>query len=269
MRDFQLEEIGDHPSEAVDFGAPPLPPPDPDEESNIQSELGVTIAQPDTGALRPTLIIGLGAFGRKALLELRCRFLDRFGDLSKLPLLRFLCLDADPEAAQHRHSRSAGSRPDPQRSLSAAVAAGGQLPPPQSGTAQRMAAARKALRHAAFAANARLAALGRLAYSDNQQRLVARLRREIQEITNPDTIYQSVTQTGLALRDSTPRIYVIAAAGGGGSGMLPDLGYAIRRLLAQLRIPTARSAPSSCAAPRKTPPRRSKSRPTSTPRSPS
>ena len=36
----------------------------------------------------------------------------------------------------------------------------------------------------------------------------------------PTTIYQSVTQTGLALRDNTPRIYVIASAGGGASGML-------------------------------------------------
>ena len=57
--------------------------------------------QPETGALRPTLIIGLGAFGRKALLELRCRFLDRFGDLNKLPLLRFLCIDTDPRSGQH------------------------------------------------------------------------------------------------------------------------------------------------------------------------
>src|SRR5207245_9827212 len=76
LRDFQLDELEEHPSQAIDFGAPALPPRNPEEESNIQSEMGVTIAQPDTGALRPTLIIGVGAFGRKALLELRCRFLD-------------------------------------------------------------------------------------------------------------------------------------------------------------------------------------------------
>src|SRR5207237_2868832 len=60
----------------------------------------------------------------------------------------------------------------------------------------------------------------------------------------------SVTQTGLALRDTTPRIYVIAAAGGGGSGLLPDLGYAVRRLLAQLRHPDSKvSAFLLCGAP--------------------
>src|SRR5262249_57290318 len=70
--------------------------------------------------------------------------------------------------------------------------------------------------------------LGRLAFVDNQQRLLARLRREIQEATNPDALYQSVTQTGLALRDNTPRVYVIAAAGGGNSRMLPAPGYPLR-----------------------------------------
>src|SRR5207249_10313219 len=76
---------------------------DDDNQDVEVSELGVTVVQPETGALRPTLIIGVGTFGRKALMELRCRFLDRFGDLSKLPLLRFLYLDADPEAAHSAH----------------------------------------------------------------------------------------------------------------------------------------------------------------------
>ena len=64
------------------------------------SQLGITVVQPQTGVLRPTLVIGIGAYGRRALLELRCRFLDRFGDLNKIPLLRFLYLDCDPEAVK-------------------------------------------------------------------------------------------------------------------------------------------------------------------------
>src|SRR5207247_8567302 len=83
-------------------------------------------------------------------------------------------------------------------------------------------------------------ALGRLAFADNQQRLVARLRREIQEVSHPDTLYKSVENTGLALINNTPRVYVLAATGGGSSGMLPDLGYAVRRLLVNLRLPEAK-----------------------------
>src|SRR5262249_49780922 len=64
-------------------------------------------------------------------------------------------------------------------------------------------------------------------------------KKEIQGCAHPDSLYQSVNATGLALRDNTPRIYVVAAATGGSSGFLTDLGFAIRRLLKQLRHPDA------------------------------
>ena len=81
------------------------------------------------------------------------------------------------------------------------------------------------------------AALGRLAFSDNYLRLVGRFRREMQQATHADALYQSVNSTGLALRDGTPRVYVLAAAGGGVSGCLTDIGFALRRLLRQLHHP--------------------------------
>jgi hypothetical protein len=68
---------------------------------------------------------------------------------------------------------------------------------------------------------------------------MARLKREIQQATHPDAIYRSVSETGLALRDNVPRVYVVAGAAGGSSGCLPDLGYALRRLLRQMRHPEA------------------------------
>jgi len=81
--------------------------------------------------------------------------------------------------------------------------------------------------------------LGRLAFADNYLRVAAKLKKTIQEVTHPDVMYRAVSETGLALRDNVPRIYVIAGAGGGGSGLLPDLGYTLRRLLQQLRHPDA------------------------------
>ena len=90
----------------------------------------------------------------------------------------------------------------------------------------------------------------------------------MQQACHPDAIYQTVSQTGLALRDNMPRVYVLgSAAGGGVSGFLADLGYAVRRLLQQTqpprraggRLPVLRRA-------RTTRPRRAASRPTSTPR---
>src|SRR6185312_4813594 len=146
----------------------------------------------------------------------------RFGDLSKLPLLRFLYLDVDPEAAQvafHGSPQVALSRNDyyplslqpvvnyRRRSLDQLAE---WLP------RDKLYAMPRSLQTQGSRA------LGRLAFADNQQRLLARLRREVQEITNSEHIFESVSQTGLALRDTTPRIYVIAAAGGGASGMMTD-----------------------------------------------
>ena len=225
----------------IDLAAPVPPPLQGEVEGDVEvSEQGLTVVQPETGVLRPTLVIGLGHFGRKALLELRCRFLDRFGDLQKLPLLRFLCLDPDPEAV---NTAILGA---PEVALTRAEVHHLPLQPVGNYRRRSLESLSEWLPREKLYAMPRALqtqgsrALGRLAFADNQQRLVARLRRDLQEIAQPEAIYESVTQTGLALCNSTPRVYVIAAAGGGTSGLLPDLGYALRRLLGHLRYPDAR-----------------------------
>jgi hypothetical protein len=236
---------------ASEHGLPgSMKPQRPDGHDLEVSQLGITVVQPQTGALRPTLIVGVGGFGRKALLELRCRFLDRFGDLSKVPLLRFLCIDADPEAI----NLAVRGAPDVALSRNEVY----HLPLQPVGNYRRRILEQLSEwlpREKLYAMPRSLQtqgsrALGRLAFVDNQQRLLARLRREIHEVTNPDALYQSVSQTGLAIRDNTPRVYVLASAGGGSSGLLLDLGYALRRLLAQMRHPDAElNLLLSCGAP--------------------
>ncbi|MGF1582263.1 MAG: tubulin-like doman-containing protein [Gemmataceae bacterium] len=204
-------------------------------EMSGASVLGITVPQPETGALRPTVFIGLGSFGRRALLELRCRFVDRFGDLSKIPLFRFLCIDSDPDAL------TTAVRGAPEVALAAHETY--HLPlKPVSGYRKKLIDRLDdwlpreklyAMPRSLTACGSR--ALGRLAFVDNHQRLVGRLRKEITSATHPDAIYQSVTETGLALRDETPRIYVLCSATGGSSGMLVDLGYALQRQLGQMR----------------------------------
>jgi hypothetical protein len=215
-------------------GAAPLPEARPEDE---MSQLGMTVAQPQTGALRPTLVIGVGSFGRRALQELRCRFLDRFGDLDKIPLIRFLYLDADGDAVKEatRGAPEVALRPTEVQHL--------PLQPVSHYRRRQLDQLSEWLpREKLFALPRSLKTqgsrcLGRLAFTDNYLRLIARLRREIQAACHPDSIYHTVSQTGLALRDNVPRIYVVACASGGGSGFFVDLGYSLRRLLVQLHQP--------------------------------
>jgi hypothetical protein len=219
-------------------------------EGEHSSQPGLTLSLPQTGALRPTLILGLGSFGRRALMEVRCRFLDRFGGLDKIPMVRFLYIDPDAESVK------SAMRGDPE--VAAAAGEVCHLPLQPVGNYRRRILEQLSEwlpREKLYAMPRSLQtqgsrALGRLAFADNHLRFMARLRSEIQKATHPDTIYESVTQTGLALRDNRPRVYVLAAAGGGSSGLLVDLGYTLRRLLHQLRQPEAElTAMVFCGAP--------------------
>jgi serine/threonine protein kinase len=229
-----MEASGTGDADAIDFGVP-----QPHFVEEDVSKLGITMAQPQTGALRPTLVIGVGAMGRRAMLELRCRFIDRFGDLSKIPLLRFLYLDCDADAVK------SAVRGSPEVALQAQEVCHLPLHPPGHYRRRQLDHLNDWLpREKLYALPRSLTpqgsrALGRLAFADNYLRLQARLRKEVQQATHPDAIFQTVDRTGLAIRDQTPRVYVVAGAGGGGSGFLLDLGYSLRRLLKQLRYPEA------------------------------
>ncbi|MGL6095485.1 MAG: serine/threonine protein kinase, partial [Fimbriiglobus sp.] len=54
--------------------------------------------RPEEGILRPAIFLGIGSFGRRALQQVRCRLLDRLGELSQVPCYRFVYVDCDPEA---------------------------------------------------------------------------------------------------------------------------------------------------------------------------
>jgi serine/threonine protein kinase len=236
MEDIFLDQHGEPAVANVLIEAPP-----PLEEKEVEevSQLGLTMHQPQTGVLRPTVVLGLGAFGRRALLELRCRFLDRFGELSKIPSIHFLYADADSEAVRNAS-----------RAISEVAALANEvchLPLQPVGNYRRRMLdqlndwlPREKLYSMPRSLQTQGSrALGRLAFADNHLRFMTRLRKEIEQVAHPDVLYQSVNQTGLALRNNRPRIFVLAAAGGGGSGLIVDLGYALRRLLHQLKHPDA------------------------------
>ncbi len=232
MEDIHLEQmVGKQDElEEVDLGGSL-------EELDEVSNLGLTAHLPQTGALRPALIIGLGSLGRRALMELRCRLLDRFGDLERVPIFRFLYIDTDADALRQacRGASEIAFKPDEVYHLPLQPIAHYRqrqmaqlsewLPPQKLYTLPRNLKTQGSR------------ALGRLAFSDNYLRLVARIKRELQAVSHPDALYRAVNDTGLALRDNIPCVSVIASASGGSSGFLPDLGYALKRVLKQMRQP--------------------------------
>ncbi len=201
--------------------------------------LHATIVHAEVGTLRPAIFIGIGGFGLLALKELRHRLLDRIGDLSQSPSFRFLYLDSDPDAGADATDGPADK-----------ILNGDQVFPVrlQAVTNYR----RRILDHLnEWLPREKLhsiprslqtqgsRALGRLAFCDNYLRFDTRFSREVQIVTHPESLAQTMTQSGMTLRDNCPRIYVLASATGGSSGMLVDLGFSIRRKLVKLLHPKA------------------------------
>jgi eukaryotic-like serine/threonine-protein kinase len=205
----------------------------------ISQPLDVTRHQSDVAVLRPTLIIGLGGFGRRALLDLRCRLLDRCGDLKQVPIYRFLYIDSDPEAVHKALSDI------PEVALSNSEVFPMPLQPLSNYRRRTLEHLNDWLpREKLYAIPRSLQpqgsrALGRLAFHDNYLRFMTRLRREFQIATHPESLAQSVAQTGIGLRESSPQVFVLASAQGGSSGLLVDLGQAVYRQMAQQHLPAA------------------------------
>jgi eukaryotic-like serine/threonine-protein kinase len=196
--------------------------------------MGSTMAQRELGTLRPTLLIGFGGFGRRALREIKHRLLDRLGDLGQVPMIRFLYVDSDADDAD----KAITGPPDHALNVDQV------FPMPLQPVANYR---RKMLDHLGewlpreklFSLPRSLKtqgsrALGRLAFHDNYLKFVTRVRREVQIATHPESLTQSITQTGLNIRDVNPQVYLFASAFGGSSGCLIDSAFSMRRLLNQL-----------------------------------
>ena len=68
----------------------------------------------------------------------------------------------------------------------------------------------------------------------------SRLREELEACTVPAALTATVKRTGLGLRSTQPRVYVVTSlTGGTGSGMFIDVGYALRKTLVRLGCPRA------------------------------
>jgi serine/threonine protein kinase len=193
------------------------------------------------GCLFPALVIGLGRCGLLVLQELREALCQRFGSLAAVPNLRLLLLDTDPEVL-----RLATRGSDTGRGLSTNEMLLAPLhrpahylkprdgrPPIESWFNPRML-----YRIPRTQVTNGVRALGRLAFCDNYRGISRRLRAELADCLDVPNLEAAARQTGLGLRSSRPRVYVIAGlAGGTGSGMFLDLAYVVREQLRQLGCP--------------------------------
>ena len=206
----------------------------PESEINDSHLLSTTAAKRDIGILRPTILIGIGSFGRRALQEIRCRLTDRVGDIAQMPSFRFLYVDCDPDSMNKATSAPPDTALDQDEVFQVPLQPVTQYRRRQLDQILDWLPREKlySIPRSLHAGGSR--ALGRLAFCDNYLRFVTRLRRDFQVATHPESMAASCGQSGLMPRDNVPQVYVFASAAGGSGGMLMDLGYAVRRVLSRM-----------------------------------
>lgn len=206
--------------------AEPEPPP-------VRHELPPLPAEECGPRLSPTLVVGIGGTAGRALVRLARRLEHRLGDASAGPAIRLLLLDTDPAALEWAW-RAAQQGADWIETLAM------PLRPPHDyrEDADRLLRwlSRRWLYNIPRSLQTEgLRPLGRLALADHAPILFQRLRSVLRAIGQPQALAATAAAARTEKLDPMPRLFVLASISGGtGSGMILDVGYAMRQLADEL-----------------------------------
>ena len=192
--------------------------------------------QPQEMGLRPTLFLGIGGTAGHVLRRLRRRLSDRFGDLKDVPILQMLLVDTDSRALAPHWQTDMRGELDSAETLVLPLRKAQEYRADSLEILQWLS--RRWLYNIPRSLKTEgLRPLGRLALVDHANELFDRLRGALAAIVAPESIERVQSASGLKLRDTHPRVFVISSISGGtGSGMVLDVAYAVRMLLADMGL---------------------------------
>jgi serine/threonine protein kinase len=182
---------------------------------------------------QPTLFIGIGQTATSVLRHLKRRFQERLGDGDKRPALRILCLDTDSQHLNESLRATDLGRLDHDEIL--------PLPLKTSAEYRENAESHLAWLSRRWIYNIPrsrqtegLRPLGRLALVDHHDKVFDRLHRLIAEMTESDAVGRTAKLCEMRSAEDNPKVFVVASiSGGAGSGMVADLAYTVRMVLAE------------------------------------
>jgi serine/threonine protein kinase len=186
--------------------------------------------------LRPTLFLAVGGAATRTLRQLRRQLHDRWGGSTSLPAVQMLAIDTDPRSLYD------ATQGDCETALAERETLTLHLRTSRDYTALAPKKLRSLSRRWLYNIPRSLQTegrrpLGRLALVDHSEQVLARLRSAVSTITGPAALAETTAATGAQFASNVPRVFVIASTSGGtGGGMVLDLAYAVRTILAELSI---------------------------------
>ncbi len=184
----------------------------------------------------PTLVLGIGGTAARVLSHLRRIIHDELDYEARLPAVQFVLLDTDSRTLSET-IRSDGSGLSPDETLNLPL----RRPQHYREHSQKLLnwLSRRWLYNIPRSLRTEgLRPLGRLALADHARQAGQRIRRAVTQALDAESVAVSSQSIGHTFCTDALRVYVVASiAGGTGSGMALDIGYAVRAILEKLGIP--------------------------------
>jgi serine/threonine protein kinase len=192
---------------------------------------------PEAARCGATLFVGIGHTGTRILAKLKRRLSQRLGASKEIPAIRLLCIDSDRRELLEATRGEDGTA----LALDETLAMPLRTPEEYRDDGKRHLAwlSRRWLYNIPRNLQTEgIRPLGRLAFADHAPALLERFHTLIRDMTSKDSVEATAKATRLPKADGVVRVFVVASISGGvGSGMVLDLAYAVRKTLADLRLP--------------------------------
>ena len=182
---------------------------------------------------QPAVFVGIGRTGGLVLNRLRHLLIERFGNVALPPAIGFLLIDTDGMSISDALSRAQSGGLQETETLAVPIRPSWDY---RKGNLRNLTSiSRRWIYNIPRSLQTEgLRALGRLALLDHSEQVLDRLRSAVLAVSDSAAISATAEKTGLTFRSSDPRVFLVASiAGGAGGGMILDIAYAARQVLAE------------------------------------
>lgn len=200
--------------------------------SKIQT-LEPPVCDASDAVARPALIVGIGATGNRVIHQLKQQMDARHGSMESIPSVRLLAIDSDIDDL----SRLSGM--GEQGALSTSESLHTALKTPEfyrdEASSSLSWLSRRWIYNIPRSQNTEgLRPLGRLLFASYFDSIYQTLQNAIDEMVLPENLATTADTLGMNPGQIQPRVYLVSSISGGiGSGMVLDLAYTIKLLLAE------------------------------------
>lgn len=190
----------------------------------------------DAVGVSRSIIIGAGGTGQRIILEARKRLVDKYGSLSKIPIVQFLQLDTTPLKEEVRYAKEVNLTPNEyvfMQVQNIAKYRRGLESEPHLYPHLAPWVPRSILTTNVDQGAGQVRARGRFAFFENYPTVRERLYAAMNRVTS-DQAYREATANGIRVSEGGISVYILTSLmGGTGSGIFLDLAYLAKNELSQ------------------------------------